>query len=374
MPGADMTVRQGVGIGLIATGAMTALAGAALYLLSLSNDWTVSNHTEKLPVDNLTGTSLSWEELVPLIGSSVINRYGEQVGTLEDVLLDDDGEIFTAVSVGGFLGIGDHVVAIGSGEIEVDPGLTAVRVNLSKKQLDTLPEYDWPYGPMHTANVLPKLVDQLKAAAVAFNAPDRLLFDKAVRIQFALAPLSATVGPEDALDQNLVGAVQIRDGVKYALRMRAELSGPDFRIDPPGPQMRTVLPDRATDWSWMVTPIRPGEERILTLSPLALLKHDDEILPPFPVETFQERIFVDVSSWDQVRLYAQEVTPVHGLVVGLCGSAFGVFGWLWGLRRPNLGQGEKGGRSPLGQDNRVSRGLLAETAQRRLRGRPWRRS
>ncbi len=47
------------------------------------------------------------------IGEAVYNRAGERIGDIDDLLIDRNGQVLAAVvGVGGFLGIGEHKVAI----------------------------------------------------------------------------------------------------------------------------------------------------------------------------------------------------------------------------------------------------------------------
>jgi hypothetical protein len=48
-----------------------------------------------------------------VIGSSVINDANESIGKIDDILVSLDGkEPFAVLSIGGFLGMGSHLVAV----------------------------------------------------------------------------------------------------------------------------------------------------------------------------------------------------------------------------------------------------------------------
>jgi PRC-barrel domain len=48
-----------------------------------------------------------------VIGSSVINNANQSIGKIDDVLVSSDGkEPFAVLSIGGFLGMGSHLVAV----------------------------------------------------------------------------------------------------------------------------------------------------------------------------------------------------------------------------------------------------------------------
>lgn len=48
-----------------------------------------------------------------VIGSSVVNDSNETIGTIDDLLVSPDGkDPFAVLSVGGFLGVGSHLVVV----------------------------------------------------------------------------------------------------------------------------------------------------------------------------------------------------------------------------------------------------------------------
>jgi hypothetical protein len=47
-----------------------------------------------------------------LTGNSVTNEKNEKVGTLDDFVIARDRSVFAVLQVGGFLGIGSHLVAV----------------------------------------------------------------------------------------------------------------------------------------------------------------------------------------------------------------------------------------------------------------------
>lgn len=79
-----------------------------------------------------------------LIGADVTNAAGEDVGEVTDLMIGSDNKVSTAiVSVGGFLGVGDKLVAIALGDLTVTPnkdGVLTVKVAASKEQLKAMPE------------------------------------------------------------------------------------------------------------------------------------------------------------------------------------------------------------------------------------------
>jgi sporulation protein YlmC with PRC-barrel domain len=77
-----------------------------------------------------------------LIGMNVVDAEGENVGSIDDLLLGEDGQIDHAiVDVGGFLGFGAKSVAIPLDELQVAPEQDQVLVTITREQLDAMPEW-----------------------------------------------------------------------------------------------------------------------------------------------------------------------------------------------------------------------------------------
>ncbi len=83
-----------------------------------------------------------------LLGKSVKNRANdEEVGSVEDLILDHDGKLVAVVvSVGGFLGIGDKDVALSWDSITVTNDRfedeIVLHVDASEEALENAPEYE----------------------------------------------------------------------------------------------------------------------------------------------------------------------------------------------------------------------------------------
>ncbi len=81
-----------------------------------------------------------------LIGAPVTNSAGESIGKVADLVIGPDNRIDSAVlSVGGFLGVGDKLVALKLTEIQILPeksGHYLVQVAASKDELKAMPEVE----------------------------------------------------------------------------------------------------------------------------------------------------------------------------------------------------------------------------------------
>ncbi len=70
-----------------------------------------------------------------IIGSTVYNDASETVGKIDDLIINRDDRIpYAIVSVGGFLGMGDHLVAIAYQDLRIAPD----RIVLSGATKDVL--------------------------------------------------------------------------------------------------------------------------------------------------------------------------------------------------------------------------------------------
>jgi sporulation protein YlmC with PRC-barrel domain len=90
-----------------------------------------------MPVENATDMRAD-----KLIGTSVYNAEGQEVGSVQDIVFDKDGKIVGVVlKVGGLLGIGGKSVGIKWDEVQVMPQEDIVKVNYTEDQLKVAPDF-----------------------------------------------------------------------------------------------------------------------------------------------------------------------------------------------------------------------------------------
>jgi sporulation protein YlmC with PRC-barrel domain len=78
-----------------------------------------------------------------VIGSSVVNDAGDTVGKVDEIIVGPDGKApFVVVSVGGFLGLGDKLVALPYEQMRTD-GKKIVLPGATKDSLKALPEFKY---------------------------------------------------------------------------------------------------------------------------------------------------------------------------------------------------------------------------------------
>jgi sporulation protein YlmC with PRC-barrel domain len=77
-----------------------------------------------------------------LVGMSVTNSNNDDIGKIDNLLLNKDGNLTgVVVSIGGFLGIGSKHVALPMSEVQINPGQKKAMVSLSKDDLKNAPDF-----------------------------------------------------------------------------------------------------------------------------------------------------------------------------------------------------------------------------------------
>jgi sporulation protein YlmC with PRC-barrel domain len=89
-----------------------------------------------------TGTVFGTMQADDIIGMSVVDAEGSNVGSVTDLLIGADSGVERAViDVGGFLGFGAKSVAVDIGELTVNQEEEEIVLNLTRDQLDEMPEW-----------------------------------------------------------------------------------------------------------------------------------------------------------------------------------------------------------------------------------------
>ena len=88
----------------------------------------------------------SWERTqraTKIIGVDVVNRQGEKVGDIEDIVLDRNGSVaYAVVSTGGFLGVGDRLHAVPWRSLQTNTGTDKFVLDVDKQTLGKAPGFD----------------------------------------------------------------------------------------------------------------------------------------------------------------------------------------------------------------------------------------
>jgi putative membrane protein len=77
-----------------------------------------------------------------VLGSSVVNADGQEVGQIEDLVMDQNQVTYAVLSVGGFLGIGDKEVPVPFEDLQLGEDESYLMTSATQEQLEQMPEYD----------------------------------------------------------------------------------------------------------------------------------------------------------------------------------------------------------------------------------------
>ena len=79
-----------------------------------------------------------------ILGDKVLNKSGEDLGKIEDIMLNiDEGNIeYVIIAFGGFIGVNEKYFAIPFALLKVDPDKERFILNQSKETLDNAPGFE----------------------------------------------------------------------------------------------------------------------------------------------------------------------------------------------------------------------------------------
>jgi len=79
-----------------------------------------------------------------LIGANVTNEKSERIGKIDDIIIDQNNVMFAVLQVGGFLGLGSHLVAVPYDSLKVsDDGKKVELPGATKDELKKLAEFKY---------------------------------------------------------------------------------------------------------------------------------------------------------------------------------------------------------------------------------------
>jgi len=134
-----------------ASGAATssgATAGAAGGVKMDSGDRSAATSSSPTTAGTAAGSSMpsatGGESFENLKGKAVYNENDEKIGDVKDIVLSSDGKAtHVLLGVGGFVGVGEHLVAIPFNEINTTGDKLTIR-GYTKDQLKKMPAYERP--------------------------------------------------------------------------------------------------------------------------------------------------------------------------------------------------------------------------------------
>ena len=188
-------------------------------------------------------------------------------------------------------------------------------------------------GEIGGCSNLEDVINSLKEADLKYNHPDSMYLGRKTQISLILE----TTGEDQSSELKGLNG-QIKEGKSKVSRiMQAELSGASFKIEPSGPQKKTITSLAPVKWTWFVTPLEDGQQKRLNLELAAILREATRDLPPVTIRTFKTEINVDVKWWDLALHKIKSLDPIYQLATAIGGIASALLLlWRfvsWGRRR-----------------------------------------
>ena len=117
-----------------------ALAAAIVAPLAITH--ATAQDTDDVIVEDQAGSEVRGDWV---LGARVTSPEGESIGSIEDLILDqDDGSVNAAVvSVGGFLGFGAKEIAVEWSELDIDYDGNEIALDITRDEAEEAPEYSF---------------------------------------------------------------------------------------------------------------------------------------------------------------------------------------------------------------------------------------
>jgi sporulation protein YlmC with PRC-barrel domain len=129
----DPAMPNTTGTGMSTTGTAGTMGTAATGTDMQDDRVTIVGGTQ--PMGTVLATDLQ--------GEPVENSAGEDLATLDDFVIDEQGRIVGAVvSFGGFLGMGEKSVLLPWEDLTIDGTSARVMLSMTEEQIDALPEFE----------------------------------------------------------------------------------------------------------------------------------------------------------------------------------------------------------------------------------------
>ena len=91
-----------------------------------------------VPEQQQPGMRADW-----ITGATIMSTSGEQIGPIQDIMIDSESGQVTAaiVGVGGFLGIGTKQIAVAWDQLQINYDGQEVQMDLTREEAEAAPEY-----------------------------------------------------------------------------------------------------------------------------------------------------------------------------------------------------------------------------------------
>ena len=118
------------------------IAMLALFLIMLNPKIAISQGVALVKVD--VAVVAKGYRVSQMLGVNVTNNKNEKIGTLDDIVVDNKQVMFAVLQVGGFLGLGGHLVVVPYDTLKIDDlGKKIELPNASKEELKKLSEFKY---------------------------------------------------------------------------------------------------------------------------------------------------------------------------------------------------------------------------------------
>jgi hypothetical protein len=171
--------------------------------------------------------------------------------------------------------------------------------NLFRAGLDTVGDF---HSVPQPTRAIDDILRSLEWGSIVFSAPERLRFEESSVVRVLLSPKQTESELTEQLRsklQQMPHRQQIESAtVRVSNRMRADLSGPGFDVQPLTPNVQAVRYESPTTWNWSVVPVKSGSKTLyLTVSALVDVAGEDT---PITLKTYERQILVVITPRQRV--------------------------------------------------------------------------
>src|SRR4051794_32158841 len=107
------------------------LAASTVLLMAM---WPSAGHAQAVDIVKVDVMAVGKGYRVSqLIGRDVINEQNEEIGEIDDFIIGRDQVLFVILQVGGFLGLGSHLVALPASTIDMETVKGKIRIKQASR-------------------------------------------------------------------------------------------------------------------------------------------------------------------------------------------------------------------------------------------------
>jgi sporulation protein YlmC with PRC-barrel domain len=84
----------------------------------------------------------STEASADIVGKAVFDANGQEVGTIDEVLVGEDGTEQAVISVGGFLGLGAKKISVPASDLQPSEDGSALMISMTAEEIEAAPAFE----------------------------------------------------------------------------------------------------------------------------------------------------------------------------------------------------------------------------------------